>query len=175
MVLTNDVQLPEEHTLDHPEIPLSSPALKAASFHLGKYCENQSNEFLLCRTELDDPRKCLEEGKALTNCAFEFLRKLKKTCKGEFEQYTHCLDQSSQDQNFRFCRKTQAVYDQCVLDKLGMERPEYGYFCRVKVHNSSRPPPPQKPMAVYPDATEHLPEDYPKPPAKYGSRFHWLH
>lgn len=43
MVITSAVTLPEEHELDHPEIPLSSPALKAASFHLGKYCENQSN------------------------------------------------------------------------------------------------------------------------------------
>lgn len=43
MVISNDVHLPEEHELNHPEIPLSSPALKAASFHMGKYCENQSN------------------------------------------------------------------------------------------------------------------------------------
>lgn len=73
------------------------------------------------------------------------------------------------------CRKTQAVYDQCVMDKLGMERPEYGYFCRVKVHNSSRPKPPPREKVHYPDATQSLPEDYPKPDAKYGSRFHWLH
>lgn len=56
---------------------------------------------MLCRDELGDPRKCINEGKALTNCAFEFLRKLKKTCKGEFEQYTNCLDQTSQDADFR--------------------------------------------------------------------------
>lgn len=43
MVITSDITLPEERELDHPEIPLSSPAMKAASFHLGKYCENQSN------------------------------------------------------------------------------------------------------------------------------------
>lgn len=43
MVLTNDVNLPEEKDLTVPELPLSSPALKAASFHMGKYCENQSN------------------------------------------------------------------------------------------------------------------------------------
>lgn len=43
MVLTNDIHLPEESELTVEEVPLSSPALKAASFQLGKYCENQSN------------------------------------------------------------------------------------------------------------------------------------
>lgn len=56
-----------------------------------------------------------------------------------------------------------------------MERPEYGYFCRVKVHQTSRPPPPPKEKVVYPDAAPSLPEDYPKPEARFGSRFHWLH
>lgn len=61
------------------------------------------------------------------------------------------------------------------MDKLEIERPEYGYFCRVKVHQTSRPPPSPKEKVVYPDAAPSLPEDYPKPEARYGSRFHWLH
>lgn len=72
---------------------------------------------MLCRNELKDPRKCLNEGKALTSCAFEFLRKLKKTCKGEFEQYTHCLDQSSQDADFK-----QLVPFVCVCVRLRYTR-----------------------------------------------------
>lgn len=31
------------------------------------------------------------------------------------------------------CRNTQGVYDKCVFDNMGIERPEYGYFCRAKV------------------------------------------
>uniref|UniRef100_A0A182S9F5 NADH dehydrogenase [ubiquinone] 1 alpha subcomplex subunit 8 n=1 Tax=Anopheles maculatus TaxID=74869 RepID=A0A182S9F5_9DIPT len=174
MVVTKDTFLPSEEELTVPEINLSGPALRAGAFHLGKYCEAQNNEFMLCRQELDDPRACINEGKAVTNCAFEFFRKLKKTCAQEFTQYANCLDKSSGDLNFKHCRKTQGVYDKCVLDNMQLERPDYGYFCRAKVHATERPPPPKKEKVVYPDATPGLPEDYPRPESKYGSRFHWL-
>ena len=52
---------------------------------------------MLCREELQDPRKCIKEGKDLTNCAMNFFRKLKKTCRPEFETYTKCIDKSSGD------------------------------------------------------------------------------
>lgn len=72
------------------------------------------------------------------------------------------------------CRKTQGVYDKCVQDNIGVERPDYGYFCRAKIHHTDRPAIAPKPKTLYEDATPYLPKDYPKPPAKYGSRFHWL-
>lgn len=50
---------------------------------------------MLCRKELEDPRKCISEGKAVTSCALEFFRKVKKSCFKEFTQYTNCLDKSS--------------------------------------------------------------------------------
>lgn len=39
---------------------------------------------------------------------------------------------------------------------------------------SSRPKPAEEPPASYPDATPGLPNDYPKTPANYGSRYHTL-
>lgn len=56
-----------------------------------------------------------------------------------------------------------------------MERPDYGYFCRVKVHHTERPEPPKEEKTLYPDAAQGLPAEYPRVPAKYGSRFHWMH
>lgn len=50
---------------------------------------------MLCRLELDDPRKCIEEGKVVTSCTMDFFRKVKKTCAEEFTQYATCLDKSS--------------------------------------------------------------------------------
>lgn len=59
-------------------------------------------EFMLCREEEKDPRKCLKEGKDVTACSLNFFRKIKKTCLEEFNQYSHCLDQSSKDLNYRW-------------------------------------------------------------------------
>lgn len=52
-------------------------------------------EFMLCRNELNDARKCLDEGKAVTNCSLEFFRKVKKSCFREFTDYYNCIDKSS--------------------------------------------------------------------------------
>nr|CAI5847992.1 unnamed protein product [Callosobruchus analis] len=100
MVVTDSVNLPTEEELTVQEVNLSGPALKAGAFHLGKACEFENNEFILCRDELRDPRKCLAEGKAVTNCALNFFRQIKNTCADEFMQYVHCLDKSSPDQKF---------------------------------------------------------------------------
>lgn len=63
------------------------------------------------------------------------------------------------------------MFDKCALDNLQIERPPYGYFTRAKVHDSKRPKPLEREPDVYPDATPGLPDDYPREPAKYGSRF----
>jgi len=39
------------------------------------------------------------------------------------------------------CRATQAAFDKCVFDNLGQERPELGYFSKVRVHHTTRPKP----------------------------------
>lgn len=71
---------------------------------------------------------------------------------------------------YRFrCRKTQKIFDKCMLDNLNLERPAFGYFCEVKVHDSARPKP-ESPTPVYGDLPDSLPKDYPKPAAKYGGR-----
>ncbi|KAJ9592991.1 hypothetical protein L9F63_015361 [Diploptera punctata] len=174
MVVTANTYLPEDEELTVQEVNLGGPALRAGAFHLGKYCESQNNEFVLCRNELDDPRKCLNEGKAVTGCTLEFFRKVKGTCFKEFTQYANCLDKSSIDLAYKHCRKTQAVFDKCMKDNLNLERPSFGYFCQPKVHDSKRPKPEPKKPEVYADYTPYLPDDYPRTPAKYGARFHWM-
>ncbi|CAG4957907.1 unnamed protein product [Parnassius apollo] len=174
MVVTLDVVLPEESELTVEEVNLSTASLRAGSFHLGKYCEQANNEFMLCRFEEDDPRKCINEGKAVTACTLEFFRKVKKSCLAEFNQYANCIDKSSGDFSLQHCRKTQGVFDKCMLENLNLERPPFGYFCEPRVHDTKRPKPPAEPKAVYPDATPALPDDAERKPARFGSRFYWM-
>ncbi|CAB0020235.1 unnamed protein product [Nesidiocoris tenuis] len=69
------------------------------------------------------------------------------------------------------CRKSQGVYDQCMLDNMGLERPHWGYFSKAKIHDTKRPKPPPPEIQVYPDATPALPDDYPRHPNKYGGYY----
>lgn len=55
---------------------------------------------MLCRQEYKDPRKCLNEGKAVTSCSLDFFRKIKASCASEFTQFANCLDRSSPDFSF---------------------------------------------------------------------------
>lgn len=43
MVITSETVLPTEEELTTQEINLSSAALRAGAFHLGKHCEYQNN------------------------------------------------------------------------------------------------------------------------------------
>ena len=57
-MLTKDIWLPTEEELTVQEVPLGTPSLRAGAMHLGKACEVQNNEFMLCRGETQDPRFC---------------------------------------------------------------------------------------------------------------------
>ncbi|XP_018356240.1 PREDICTED: NADH dehydrogenase [ubiquinone] 1 alpha subcomplex subunit 8 [Trachymyrmex septentrionalis] len=162
--------LPEESELTVQELNVSWPVLQTASVYIGKGCEWYNNEFLLCRQEERDPRRCLNEGKAVTSCALDILKKMKKHCLEDFNAYMYCLERSSGTLEFAPCRKTQAALDNCVRQNLNIERPPYGYFCEAKVHNTSRPrPEPEKPI-TFPDPTPGLPSDVPLEKSKYSNR-----
>lgn len=174
MVVTEKIQLPDESELTVPEINLTYPVLHAASFYVGKKCEQENNEFILCRNEEKDARRCINEGKAVTACALDFFKQLKKHCREDFEKHVQCLDKSSSILSFGHCRESQHVVDKCVLENLKIERPPFGYFCEAKIHDSPRPkPPPEKPTE-FPDALPPLPEGKPEHPAKFGSRMAWI-
>ena len=166
MVLTADTWLPTEEELTVKEVPLGTPALRAGSFHMGKYCEAQNNEFMLCRDETNDPRACLKEGKEVTSCSYNFFKAVKKSCASEFTSHATCLERSSSNYNFTRCRKTQAAFDACVLENLGIERPDYGYFCLPKIHATDRPAPVETaPAWMNNDKAQklkELPDDFPR-------------
>lgn len=68
------VELPTLEDLKVQEVKVSSSVLKAAAHHYGAQCDKPNKEFMLCRWEEKDPRRCLEEGKLVNKCALDFFR-----------------------------------------------------------------------------------------------------
>lgn len=68
--------------------------------------------------------------KELSNPAL-FFRQIKRHCAEPFTEYWTCVDFTG-TQKLRNCRKQQAKFDDCVLDKLGWVRPDLGELSKVK-------------------------------------------
>jgi len=169
MTITEDIPLPTYEELTVPEVNVSAPVLRATGMHLGKYCDEQSKEYMLCKAEVKDPRYCLNYGKEVTACAMQFFRKVKAVCREETEFFARCLEWNDPHMRYYPCRREQVVYDRCMEEKFGLKRPPFGYFTQLRVHDSARP----APKADYPTWTPlpGLPKDRPIEPNPYGMRF----
>lgn len=175
MTLTDDVYLPSPEEIKHNEIPLTHNYMITSAMWLGKYCDHQCKEFMLCRTEEADPRRCLEYGRQVTECGLEFFKKLKRTCREEYEWYTKCIDWTGSEPTFNRCRHEQGIFDGCMADH-GFERAKFGDFTMLRVHESDRPKPKQH-VPYFPDAVEafnvHAPEHKELKTAGLGGRTWW--
>ncbi|OAF67706.1 hypothetical protein A3Q56_04561 [Intoshia linei] len=141
MTFTDNDNLPTYEELDVPDLYVTSAPLRAVSMHMGKKCDELSKEYMLCTKEEKDPRICLEYGKMLTACGNNLLKDIKKNCAASFTKHWKCLDDSEFDMRFKNCRKSQLVYDTCVKEKLNLDRPKLGYFCKFRTHKTTRPKP----------------------------------
>ena len=73
------------------------------------------------------------------------------------------------------CRKTQGVYDKCVLANFGQERPDLGHFTKVRIHDSKRTQPEHKLPLPEPTPDPVDPKTAPVPEStKLGSRWWFL-
>uniref|UniRef100_A0A915BUU9 COX assembly mitochondrial protein n=1 Tax=Parascaris univalens TaxID=6257 RepID=A0A915BUU9_PARUN len=164
MALTNDTPMPDDSELVVPhEIKLSTPYLKAVAPYMHRACEEEIREFMLRRSELEDPRKTLKEGAAVTACGIKFLQSLKKSCSNEVERYANCIDRGSSKLFVSKCRAEQRFVDACIEEKLKIERPKIGYFSKIHVHESKHPKPALKMRDYKAEAAKvlaELPEDY---------------
>lgn len=176
MVLTEDIHLPSDEELNHKEIPLTHNYFLSSAMWLGKYCDNKCKEFMLCRHEELDPRKCIKEGNEVTECGLEFFKKVKKTCPDELEWYTTCIELSGRDPKYHYCRDAQVIFDTCMADN-GFERARYGHFQMIRVHETDRPRP--KPnVPIFEDAVPANKAITPevkagKPKGGHGTRHFW--
>ncbi|CAB1352102.1 unnamed protein product [Coregonus sp. 'balchen'] len=153
--MPGSVEVPTLNDLNVEEISVSSAVLKGAAHHYGSQCDKANKEFMLCRWEEKDPRKCLNEGRKVNECALNFFRQIKGSCAESFTEYWTCLDYSNLAE-LRHCRQQQQAFDSCVT-KVDTTRPlpENAY------HSRPRP----EPNPVIEGQLQ---------PAKHGSRlFFW--
>ena len=106
--------------LEAEELNVTSAVLLGAAHHYGKYCEDTNDTYMECRTETKDPRKCLAQGREVTQCALNFFRLVKGSCNEVFTSHWACLDDNNQ--SFKTCRKTQKTFDAC-MEKRGQSSP----------------------------------------------------
>jgi len=159
MTATNETYLPTYEDLYVPPLNLTSSALKAGSHYFAQACDLQSKEFMLCRAEEKDPRKCLKYNKEVSKCANGFFFNVRKNCADSFTDYWKCLDNAPEGQmSYRFCRKTQQQFDACMKEKMNMDRQEVGYMSKVRLFNSDRPKPSFKTSGEHPTLAE-IPKD----------------
>ena len=172
--MPNIIEIPPPEELEAPEVNVSSAVLKAAAHHYGSQCDKVNKEFMLCRWEEKDPRKCLNEGREVSKCALDFFRQIKLHCAEPFTSYWTCLDYTGL-QELRLCRSQQRVFDECVLEKLGWVRPDLGQLSKVTKVKTDRPLP-ENVFHSRPKPAPNPPPEGELKPAKHGSRlffFNW--
>ncbi|KAI8894709.1 hypothetical protein BC833DRAFT_623722 [Globomyces pollinis-pini] len=98
------------------EVGVTSAPMFSMSYFFGSYCKVFSEDFMLCKNESQDPKKCLKEGRKVTRCAIDLIEKLKANCDNEWEAHWDCLDRNNH--RFEKCRKKEAPFNKCVFDKL---------------------------------------------------------
>ncbi|KAF0403455.1 NADH dehydrogenase, alpha subcomplex, subunit 8 [Gigaspora margarita] len=102
------------------EIGATSAPLKSVAFFIGAYCKEYNEDFMLCKNENNDPAHCLKEGRKVTRCAIDLLRKVREHCDSEFEAHWQCLDRNNQE--YRHCRGLERKFNSCVFNALNLEK-----------------------------------------------------
>ena len=132
MPFTDEDWLPSPKEIDPTDgkldLNLTSAPLMAGAAHFGRYCEPQCLDYMLCKRELHDPRRCLPYGQKVSECAQEFYGQVKKNCAVEFSKYTKCIDHGSRYFGNYPCRKEQASFNNCMSEKLGLDRPPVCFY-----------------------------------------------
>ncbi|CAG8627335.1 1698_t:CDS:2 [Paraglomus brasilianum] len=102
------------------EVGATSAPLKSASFFIGGFCKDYNEDFMLCKNENNDPAHCLKEGRKVTRCAIDLLKKLRENCDKQFEAHWQCLDKNNHE--FYMCRPEEKIFNGCVLNALNLKK-----------------------------------------------------
>ena len=69
--MASSVENVNPRDLEVDELNITSALMNGAALHYGEYCRSKNDRFMACRFEAKDPRKCLEEGRQVTECGMK--------------------------------------------------------------------------------------------------------
>ncbi|KAF0740223.1 hypothetical protein Ae201684P_016651 [Aphanomyces euteiches] len=91
-----------------------STALMCAATIYGTECAQANKEYLVCKSQDENPRACLVPGEKVTACVHKTLRVLETQCGDAFTKYKNAMDSNWHE--LQFCRKEQAALEACYRD-----------------------------------------------------------
>ena len=112
----------KKEDLETDEVNVSVAPLQAGAFHYQIYCKQLTEKFINCRYWKKDPRKCLDEGKELTDCGSRFFKQVKENCDESFVKFFECLDNNNME--YTYCKRQRIVFSKCMEDVV---RIDYDY------------------------------------------------
>jgi NADH dehydrogenase (ubiquinone) 1 alpha subcomplex subunit 8 len=98
------------------EVGVTSAPMFSMSFAFGSACKTYTEDFMLCKNNSQDPKKCLKEGRKVTRCAINLIEKLKENCNQVWENHYKCLDMKNQ--MFEKCRTQEKAFNDCLFTKM---------------------------------------------------------
>lgn len=102
------------------EIGLTSAPMESMAFFFHEHCKDYAEDFSLCKNENNDPRHCLKEGRRVTRCGIDLVKKLQKNCDEQWRAHWKCLDKKNH--HFWQCRSEEREFNDCVFNKLGLKK-----------------------------------------------------
>ena len=92
----------------------------SAAYFINEHCKDYNDDFMLCKREDGNPESCAKEGRKVTRCAIDLLRKLEDNCAESFKKHWQCLELNN---NYYWkCRTDEKVMNQCVFTKMGLKK-----------------------------------------------------
>ena len=114
---TESEELSEELKVD--EIGLTSAPLKSVAFQMHNYCKDYCDDFMKCRDD-NGIESCLPEGRKVTRCGQEFIRKMQKTCHSVFKEHYTCL--VNNNQQLESCRTPELELNSCISSSMNIKK-----------------------------------------------------
>jgi len=97
------------------------PVAVAAAKFIGHLCSQEELDFLECKGIDKNPRACIPENLAFTECSSKAMDALSRQCAWEFDELVDCLDEPTNYFRLDNCRVHEKELRVCVKARFGFD------------------------------------------------------